>query len=53
MQKNKEQVYYQGTETCRFGFEVRNKVKEPESKFLLNHGNLPFVLVFDAINKAR
>ena len=33
---------YQGTETCRFGFEVRNEVKEPETKFLLSHGNLPF-----------
>ena len=29
---------YQGTETCRF--EVRNKVKEPEIKFLLSHGNV-------------
>ena len=35
-------MFYQGTETCRFGFEVRNEVKEPETKFLLSHGNLPF-----------
>ena len=35
---------YQGTETCHFGFEVRNEVKEPETKFLLSHGNLPFWL---------
>ena len=33
---------YQGTETCRSGFKVRNKVKEPETKFLLSHGNLLF-----------
>ena len=33
---------YQGTETFRFGFEVRNEVKEPETKFLLNHRNLSF-----------
>ena len=31
---------YQGKEICRFGFEVRNKVKEPEIKFLLSQGNL-------------
>ena len=23
-------------------FKVRNEVKEPETKFLLKHGNLPF-----------
>ena len=33
---------YQGTETCCFGFGVRNEVKELETKFLLNNGNLPF-----------
>ena len=33
---------YQSTETCRFGFELRNEVKEPETKFLLSHENLPF-----------
>ena len=33
-------MFYQGTETCRFGFEVRNEVKE-----------LAF-LIFEAINKA-
>ena len=43
---------YQGTETCRFGFEVRNEVKEPETKFLLNQGNLLFWF-FEAITKAR
>ena len=43
---------YHGTETCRFGFEVRNEVKEPETKFLLNHGNLLFWF-FEAITKAR
>ena len=37
-------MYYQGIETCRFGFEVKNEVKEPETKFLL---------VFKAMNKAR
>ena len=31
---------YEGIETCRFGFEVRNEVNEPETKFLLSHGNL-------------
>ena len=31
---------YQGTETWLFGFEVRNEVKEPETKSLLSHGNL-------------
>ena len=41
MQKNKEQMPYQGTEICRFGFEVRHEVKEPEPKLLLSHGNLP------------
>ena len=35
-------MFYQGTEICRFGFEVRNEVKEPETKFLLSHGNLQF-----------
>ena len=34
MQKNKKQMSYQGTETFRFGFEVRNEVKKPETKFL-------------------
>ena len=33
---------YQGTETCCFGFEVRNEVKEPETEFLLSHANLLF-----------
>ena len=33
---------HRGTETCRFGFEVRNEVNEPGTKFLLSHGNLPF-----------
>ena len=28
---------YQGTETCRFGFKIRNEVKEPETKFVLCH----------------
>ena len=42
MQKNKEQMSYQGAETCRFGFEVRNEVKEPETMFLLRHVNLLF-----------
>ena len=32
----------QGTETSRFVLEVRDKVKEPETKFLLSHGNLLF-----------
>ena len=40
--KNKEQMSYQGTETFRFFFKVRNNVKEPETKFLLCHGNLRF-----------
>ena len=40
--KNKEQMPYQGIKTCHFGFEVRNEVKEAETKFLLNHRNLPF-----------
>ena len=31
-----------GTEICCFGFEVRKEVKEPETKFFLSHGNLPF-----------
>ena len=48
--KNKEQISYQGTETCHFGFEVRNEVEEPETKFLLSHGN---ILVFEAISKVR
>ena len=43
---------YQGTETCHFGFEVRDEVKEPEKKFLLSHGNFA-VLVSEAISKAR
>ena len=43
---------HQGTETCHFGFEVRDEVKEPEKKFLVSHGKLA-VLVFEAINKAR
>ena len=30
---------YHGTETCHFGFEVRNEVKGPETKFL-SHGNI-------------
>ena len=38
-QNNKEQMSYQGTETCHFDFEVKNKVKEPDTKFLLSHGN--------------
>ena len=33
---------YEGTETGRFGFEVRNEVKLPETKFLLSHENFPF-----------
>ena len=33
---------YQGTKTYHFGFEVRNEVKEPETKVLLSHENLPF-----------
>ena len=33
---------YQGTETCRFRFEVRNVLKKRETKFLSSHGNLPF-----------
>ena len=33
---------YQGTKTNRFGFEVRNEVKELETKVLLSHENLPF-----------
>ena len=33
---------YQGTETCCFGFGISNEVKEPETKSLLSHGNLPF-----------
>ena len=28
---------YQGTETCCFGFKVRNEVEEPETKFLSSH----------------
>ena len=31
-----------GTEICCFGFEVRKEVKEPETKFFLSHGSLPF-----------
>ena len=33
---------YEGTETCRFGFEVRNEGKKTETKFLLSHGNSRF-----------
>ena len=29
---------YQGTETCRFGFKVRNEAIEPEKNFLLSRG---------------
>ena len=29
-------MFYQGTETCHFGFEVRNEVKETEMKFLVS-----------------
>ena len=29
-------MLYQGTENCCFGFEVRNEVKEPETKSLLS-----------------
>ena len=47
--KNKERTYYQSTETCRFGFEVRNEVKGLETKFLLRLA----ILVFEAIKKAR
>ena len=32
---------YQGTELAVLVFEVRNEVKEPETKFLLSHENLP------------
>ena len=32
----------QGTLTYSFDFEVRNEVNEPETKFLLSNGNLPF-----------
>ena len=35
-------MFYQGTETCDFGFEVRNKVKEPETKLFLSHENFSF-----------
>ena len=35
---------YQGTETFRFGFEVRNEVKKPETKFLFIQKN--FALQF-------
>ena len=44
-QKNKEQMSYQGTETCHFGFEVRNEVLVKSRKLA--------VLVFEAITKAR
>ena len=33
---------YQGKETCCFGFQARSKGIEPETKFLLSHGNLLF-----------
>ena len=39
--KEQEQMSHQGTDTCHFGFKARNEVKEPETKFLLSHGNLP------------
>ena len=38
----------QGIETCRFGFEVRKEVKEPETKFKKvkqSYGNLPFLFL--------
>ena len=38
----------QGIETYRFGFEVRNEVKEPETKFKKvkqSCGNLPFLFL--------
>ena len=40
--KEQKTNVYQGTKTYRFGFEVRNEVKELETKVLLSHENLLF-----------